>query len=459
MASRWLQEVSGGSGASAFDVITSTQWGSLNDAGAFVASSSKDTDGTLTFVMAGDTTQYDGYQENFAGFDVLLTDLYADWNDDTDELQLYMEIASLQLTSAKYGLFVGVGDNTYANRASQVLAGAGVIPSTASVTQTAQMAATVPVFSNNGTNLDTPVGMFVTIRWDDTGGSRLTFQIEKSVSGFVESSVVAAATAAMGAVANRRVVCGVVHVSTVTGAPTLSARVWHRRVQAGVKEAHPTLQTKPASISAMVIVGHSIGNGVGADDTTYGGAAIPGTATIRDSGVTLTNYPDNAGAGPDPGVLPYWVADQPLVKIIRQATNGAILANMETVELPEALADCVALSVARSTVDLVIFMIGENDAQNGTESTAYTTRILQTVLLYEQAFPNARIIIQDMASEDGAYSEFAAIRSANAACAALNPTRRKVAAYAGITLNDAVHYNLAGYATAAAAQIAAWDAF
>lgn len=204
-----------------------------------------------------------------------------------------------------------------------------------------------------------------------------------------------------------------------------------------------------------MLLGHSIGAGVGATDTVYGGAAVPAGITFRDGGSTLTAWPSSGGAAPDPGVLPYLAASMGSGTLIRRATPGQILGGIETTELPGSIADCTALGISRDAVGLVVLMIGENDAQNSTESGAYASRLPQTFALIEAAYPNARIVLQDMVSEDAAYSEFAAIRSANAAAVALRSTRA-LASRVGIGLHDAVHYSLAGYATAAAAQWAGW---
>lgn len=458
-------EQAGGTGAAGdvtateWAVITSAQWGSLNDAGAFVASSTKGADGTITLKMAGDVTQIDGYRENYAGFYCPLLDLYPDWDDATDELQLYLEIAALEYTAAKYGLFVGVADEVYASRATQEALTAAVLPSTTSVCQTAQLGSGTSTVGNNGTNLDRPLGLYARLHWDDALQGRMSYSADRSVLGHVEGNAVAAASSVMNAIGSRYVVLGHVHVSVVSGTPVLAGRVWHRRLRnTADRGATPTLGAKPASVETMVIVGHSIANGYGAADGTYGGAAVPVGITLRDAGATAATYPNNAGAGPEPGVLPYWAAEIGTGTIIRRATNGQILAGLESTELPGLLDDCIALGIDRSTVDLCVLMIGENDSQNSTESDAYTARLDQTCRLYEQAFPQARILIQNQVSEDASYAQFAAIRAANAAAAAVNPSRRAVVSHAGITLQDAVHYNLAGYATAAAAQIAAWDA-
>lgn len=449
--------VLGGAGAAEpYKLITT--WGDLRDAGSFVASASK-TDGTVTLAMAGDVTQVDGYQESYAGYDVLLTDLYPDWSDATDVLHLYCEIAAMPLTLAKYGLFCGVASGAYVDRASQSLVGAGVFPNTTAAVNVTQEGATANgTNTQNGTNTDVPIGMDLTIRWDAAGVPRLTYRVDKTESGLSTASITGTAVPAQATLAARRVVVGHKHVSTTSGTPVLSARVWYRRSRGAARASLP-LPTRPAAPSVMCLFGHSIANGVGADDTVYGGAAVPATATILDAGVDLSTYPDNAGAGADPGVLPYWVAAYPNVTIIREASNGQILAGVETTQLPAALTRLAGLGLTPLDIDLVVLMIGENDAQNSTESAAYTSRIDQTCTLIERAFPYARILLQDMATQDaGSYGEFAAIRAANAAAVALAPARRALVGYTGITFADAVHYSLAGYATAGALQIAAWSA-
>jgi len=214
---------------------------------------------------------------------------------------------------------------------------------------------------------------------------------------------------------------------------------------------------KPDSPSVALVLGHSIAHGVGATDTVYGGVTLPAGISVRDGGVNLSAWPDSSGTGPDPGVLPYLAANMGTGTIIRRATNGQILSGVETTELPNAIADCTALGIDRRDVTLCVLMIGENDAQNGAESAAYAARIGQTCALIEAAFPNVRIVVQNMRTEDASYSEFAVIRAANVSAVAARATRA-LADYTGITLNDAVHYDLAGYATAGSLQWVGWQA-
>lgn len=449
-------------GVDDFALITQAQWSALRDAGSFTTTGTGvSSNGTVNLVMAGDSTQIDGAQENYAGFDVPLLTLVPDFDVDTDRIEVYVEIASMPLTNAKYGLFCGIANGAYANRASQLLIGGGIFPNSTTVTQATQEGATSNgTAANNGTNLDVPVGLYITLAFDKAGAPRMTMQVDRSVSGLVQANVTGTPIAAFGTdPTNWVLVLGHKHVSTVSGTPVLAARVWWRLIRAD-RTADATLQAKPAGISSMLIMGHSIANGVGADDTTYGGASIRAGITVRNNGSTITTYPDNNGSGSDPGVLPYWVNNVAAgATVIRRSTNGQILGGIETTELPGAIADCVALGLARHDLDLVVLMIGENDSQAG-EGAPFASRIDQTCQLIENAFPNARIIMQDLrTTDDTAYPERATVSAGLAAAAALKPTRRKVASASGIGLNDAVHYNLAGYATAYANQRAQWDAF
>lgn len=217
---------------------------------------------------------------------------------------------------------------------------------------------------------------------------------------------------------------------------------------------------RPAIPRRIVIMGHSIANGVGQADAVYGGVALPSGVQVRDSGTDLSAWPNNAGAGPDPGILPRLVqeiraeAPDASLQIIRESTNGQIVSGVQATELVDAIREQLELGWADP--DLVILMIGENDAQNSTESAAYATAIPRVLELIRIRWPDSRIIIQDMVSENSAsYGEFAVIRAANAAAVAGSQVWA-VAPYTGITLNDAVHYDSAGFATSAANIWATW---
>lgn len=210
----------------------------------------------------------------------------------------------------------------------------------------------------------------------------------------------------------------------------------------------------------MIILGHSIANGVGAADTTYALAPVPGAVEFRNNGSARVTYPDAAGAGSDPGVTPGWAQYLDSLgggTLIRRAANGALLSQIETQFLPNSIEDCTALGLDRDEVDAVVVMVGENDSQAG-ESTPFAARVAQTCEIAEAAYPNARVILQRIVTTDaGGYPEYAAVDAAIVAAVAARSTRAASSA-AGITTQDTVHYSLAGYAVAWANQIAAYTA-
>lgn len=207
---------------------------------------------------------------------------------------------------------------------------------------------------------------------------------------------------------------------------------------------------KAAVARTIFVLGHSIANGVGADDTVNGGASLPAGVSFRDGGTNRATWPDSNGTGPDPGILPRLAAlaqaaGATTLQIVRRATNGQIVAGIQTTELVGAIQDQLALGCPDP--DLVVLMIGENDAQAG-ESAAYTTRILVVIDLILQRWPNTRIVLQDAVTSDLAgFPEVASIQAANVAATARAQT--ELSSRAGITTQDTVHYSLAGYTRAA----------
>lgn len=208
--------------------------------------------------------------------------------------------------------------------------------------------------------------------------------------------------------------------------------------------------SKAAVPRTIFVLGHSIANGVGADDTVNGGAALPSGVSLRDSGSNLSAWPDSSGLGPDPGILPRLAAlaqaaGATTLQIVRRSTNGQIIAGVQTTELVGAIRDQAALGCPDP--DLVVLMIGENDAQSG-ESAAYATRLPVVIDLILQRWPGTRIVLQDAVTSDlVGYPEVASIQAANVTATARAQT--ELSSRAGITTQDTVHYSLAGYTRAA----------
>lgn len=453
----------GGSSASAWQLVTG--WSALADPGSFATGGYEDTDGTLVLPLNGTMGQVDGLTENWPGFGKQLIALYPDWDDTTDALEMFLDVAHMPNPAVvhKAGLLVAVATGAPADRASATAAGMGIYPNALTQINVAQGNTTaLSTGFTSGTNSLMPVGLWSRVDFtDSTGAMRITGGAVRYDGSFAGTpNLIAASIAGTTTIANRYLWLAGIRVSAVATACVVAGRLYTRRIRAA-REAHPTPGAKRSTPRNTIIMGHSIANGVAVGgDPTYGGAAVSGV-TLIDNGSVSATYPNNGGTGPDPSVLPYWAAAMGTGKLFRRSASGAVLAQFETQFLPDVMLDLQANSVKPSEIDAVVMMIGENDAQTSGESGLYTTRIVQTMKLIEAAFPNARILLQDMRSEDaGGYSEFPAIRAANAAVVALNPSTRRLVPYTGIALSDSVHYayTASGYALAGELQVAAYQA-
>lgn len=211
---------------------------------------------------------------------------------------------------------------------------------------------------------------------------------------------------------------------------------------------------KRAVPRVIVILGHSVGQGVGDAASPWAGRGIqPGATVLTGGGTPLTTYQSNAGAGPEAGIMPYLVelvqaAGEPNPVIVRRAVSGALVANVQSSQMLNAWLDLQQLGVGDP--DWVIVLIGENDAQDSTESTAYTTRLPAVVDTIEHMWPNARITLHDPPTTDaGGYPEHPVIAAVNRAACELRGTRA-IASDAGIDLQDTVHPSSTGYPVLAA---------
>jgi hypothetical protein len=176
-------------------------------------------------------TQIDGYQENFAGYDVPLLTLYPDWSDTTDRLDMCLEIAALPLSTTKWGFAAFVGDNTYANRATMAAKGLQIFANSGTVTQAGEVGATANGSAvNNGTNTNVVSQVFGSWTWDSGGVPRVIGRTKRTTDQG-EISLVASPPAAMGAAANRRIYLAAWHLFTTGAALTISARLYTRRIR------------------------------------------------------------------------------------------------------------------------------------------------------------------------------------------------------------------------------------
>lgn len=210
---------------------------------------------------------------------------------------------------------------------------------------------------------------------------------------------------------------------------------------------------KRAVPRVIAVVGHSIGQGVGDTASPWAGVGVQPGATVWAGGTPLATYQSNAGTGPEAGILPYIVglvqaAGEPNPIVLRRSISSSLVASVQTTQIPNIQLDCIALGCGDP--DWVICLIGENDAQDGTESTAYTTRLPVVVDLMEHLWPNARITLHDPPTTDAAgYPEHPVIAAVNRAACERRGTRA-IASDAGIDLQDTVHPSSTGYPVLAA---------
>jgi len=209
-------------------------------------------------------------------------------------------------------------------------------------------------------------------------------------------------------------------------------------------------------------VGDSIADGVGADPTgdgsdglRYGGAALPAGVRLWDQGVEVFTWPDNAGAGPDPGYLPHLAlaalaAGFAAVHIVRYSTPGITTSTTRSSEWTQALQWMAANNFVP---DLVLIAAGTNDSQAG-ENSAFEAS--SSALARDcEGFPNARIgWLEPVALAAGSYPEADLVR-ADIQALQVGRTRFRVAG-AGVGRADDAHPSLQGYKDQGAA---IWPAY
>lgn len=217
---------------------------------------------------------------------------------------------------------------------------------------------------------------------------------------------------------------------------------------------------KIAVPTGVALLGHSIVLGA-SGPTDVRDTTLPGHVTLFDAlnGSTIASratWP-SAGDGTYERGIMHDIADvwtDPLT-IVRYATSGATVGGVLNTQFP-ALQTYYALN-ALAKPDAVYIGIGENDAQNSTESDLF---LVQLPILLERIHawaPNARVFVQESVLEsDASYSEIATIRAHQATAVAAVNTAAGVAfatlvPRTGITTTSSSnpHWTIAGQTVAA----------
>lgn len=227
--------VIGGGGGGGIDevttwtMVTESQWSTTNDPGAHLTSSTK-TSGTLSYVVKNTINSiFDGWGEDIANNEVMLTTLYPDFSDTTDRFEWCFEIAAMPLNANKWGFGVYMIDSaTYATANG---AGFMVYPNSTTVANGAQMGATgaAVTAATCATNTNVPLQVYGSMDWDSGGVCRQVYRVKRT-SDQIQGTILSSPSTAMGAVANRRLRVGCVHLGT-GGANTISGRLYTRRIR------------------------------------------------------------------------------------------------------------------------------------------------------------------------------------------------------------------------------------
>lgn len=434
----------------------------ISDPGSFTTTGTNFDGQTFTWKMAGDTTQVDGWQENWAGWSQTITTLYPDFNSDTDEIELGVEVANMPLTTAKYGIFVGVCDTAITTRGSINAAGGTIIFPNSATNINAGVIGSTGLGSNvNITTSSVLVNvMRCRVRWLDQSlpEIRTTGDCSRSSGGDIAITSLGATGSAFGAtVDNWRLIIGHCHVSAVSGTPTLSCRVYHRRLRtARVSLPDESVGTLPALGGAINIgvIGHSIAAGYAA---TGASITIPAGVTCIDEGVTLSAWP-SSNPSPNRGIMHTFgqallTAGYSQVNFFRRGTPGIALSTMMSTNWQNIIND---MTTAGKVPDCLIIEIGENDAQAG-EGATFAARLSKDIGDIQRMYPRLRVLIAEPVTTDlTGYPEIATINTAIYAVIAEDPATRGLIPNDGVTLFDTVHPNAAGHDVAGTAGAAVY---
>ena len=208
----------------------------------------------------------------------------------------------------------------------------------------------------------------------------------------------------------------------------------------------------------VLLIGDSIGDGVGADPTgtgvdelAYGGATPPAGCTLHDTndGTTWTlqaTYPDSAGAAPEnPGLVPHIHARALALgytgcAVRRYAVSGATTPTVRGF-WEAAWPSLLSLGI---TPDVVVVVSGTNDANNSTQSAAFNVNCPLLAAEIEWLF-GARVVWVEMVAGTGIRAEADVVRGSTRTHMALRTTRRAVNGAGGLGTTDSVHPDLTTY--------------
>lgn len=437
-----------------------TGWGSIYDPNSRCSSSSA-TNGVITMAMAGDTVQYDGYQEACPRFSVQLTSIsgMSGFDPTKEDLEVYQEIMSLpsQLSPPAYGVFVALANgNTVA---SDNAVAAGVRAASAGAV-TSQGMSTSAASGGTGSHVYPISGMRYTITfvYAATPVNYVAIMTMKGNSGYGEifgATNYTVSNQFNPTPTNWYLQAGAFHNNTTTGTPTLQQRIYVRRLKR--KTILPTVAPAAKKTSGtlnVLALGDSTMRGYTDNQAPpfgQAGQAIAAGIAMWDMGNPQVNWQNTLNNGPNPGHLEAFARTALLngfsqVNIKRWASNGRELTSMMTSEWVNARAEYNAALILPSEVDLILISIGTNDAANSTEVTDFTANLPFYLEMIERWFYNARIIFFEPIATTGTIALIEGVNAVLDTAAAAKATRGLVEGTGHASI-DGFHQTPATYET------------
>jgi hypothetical protein len=427
-----------------------------------------DATGRLRCVFdAAHATAVDGYREALARYTVPVLEVDPDFDPSTQVIDLGIDLSSFNhAATGACGVFFGIVDSTTvdANLMGQCLA---VRTVSAAADLVGRMDNdNIPGFDQGELRQFAMATFSIGFNGTDYPLSCAVLAVEEGQTDWTPL-VSGQGEALRDQIEDWQFVFGGMHGSTVViPSVTQVVTLWYRIRDFERDFPAVAMGAKPSSGEFnIVVVGDSIADGIGADPTgdgsdllAYGGSAVPAGGEVIDEGVAQANYQDNAGVGPEPGILPHLIrlglADGfTTVRVFRCSVSGQATTTIRNGSLQAAIDDVGRAEIPSTDVHLVVLLAATNDSQAG-ESVAFAATAPKIRDDIRHAFPNARLVWVGPGAADGVGFEDA--NEVRAIIAALDDVLYFDATAAA--LHDSSHPSLAGYRTIGEGVWALWGA-
>lgn len=224
-----------GSALAPWTLLTSTDQGaSPFDPGPFagVGTTFDSSTGLFTIVEAGDTTTRQGYRSSLIRWTKRLTDLYADFNPLTDELDIALTDLTIPKTgNSGYGLHVALIDEPTASLAAADGAGFVIRENTITNYLISKMSSTGSLGTGQFPN---PANLVIAKFWPSPLGGTINYLgiLRQSTGTTTQDVTTSTSFLTIDSDASTwRLSIGDAHSTSTSNTPTISFKVWHRRTK------------------------------------------------------------------------------------------------------------------------------------------------------------------------------------------------------------------------------------